>query len=191
ISSTITLPSANMVNPVVYHMHTSPVPNFVAGPPSFNAGPVGYSGSSLVYHATRVQQSGSTGPTIIPRQETTLPHAFSVVSLQDPTTGAWNMDTGASFHLNDSVTSLSDIFNMSIYPSVSVGNGHSLPVTNTGRSILPTPTRALHLNNVLITTNIFKNLIYVRQFVHDNNCTVEFDAFGFSVNDFMTRWVIP
>ncbi|GKC79145.1 ribonuclease H-like domain-containing protein [Tanacetum coccineum] len=28
------------------------------------------------------------------------------------------------------------------------------------------------------------------QFVHDNYCTVEFDAFGFSVKDFLTRWML-
>ncbi|GKD93769.1 hypothetical protein Tco_1373606 [Tanacetum coccineum] len=43
-----------------------------------------------------VAHPGSIGFIVIPGQETTLPHAFSAVSLQDPTNGAWNMDTG--FH---------------------------------------------------------------------------------------------
>nr|GEY49485.1 copia protein [Tanacetum cinerariifolium] len=68
--------------------------------------------------------------------------------------------------------------------------GHSISVTNSGHSVLPTPHRPLHLNIVLITPNIVKNLIFVRQFVRDNNCTVEFDAFGFSVKDFMTRRIL-
>ncbi|GJU18613.1 ribonuclease H-like domain-containing protein [Tanacetum coccineum] len=123
-------------------------------------------------------------------QATILPHAFTVGSLHDLTTGSWNMDTGASSHLNDSVTNLSEVFNSCMYPSVSVGDGHSIPVTNTGHSILPTSVRPLHLNNVLITPHIVKNLIYVRQFVRDNNCTIEFDAYGFSVKDFMTRRVL-
>ena len=100
------------------------------------------------------------------------------------------MGTSASSHLNDSVSSLSDVFSLCIYPTISVGDGHSIPVTNTGHSILPTPFKSLHLNNVLITPHIVKNLIYVRQFVRDNNCTIEFDAFGFLVKDFMTRWVL-
>ncbi|GKC67138.1 ribonuclease H-like domain-containing protein, partial [Tanacetum coccineum] len=108
----------------------------------------------------------------------------------DPASGAWNMDTGASSHLNNSVNSLSEIFNTCMYPSISVGNGHSIPVTNTGHSILPTPTKSLHLNNVLITPHIVKNLIYVHQFVRDNNCTIEFDVFGFSVKDFLTCQVL-
>nr|GEY03117.1 ERAD-associated E3 ubiquitin-protein ligase component HRD3A-like [Tanacetum cinerariifolium] len=107
-----------------------------------------------------------------------------------PAHGAWHMDTGASSHLNNSVTSLNTIFNSCMYPSVLVGDGHSIPVTNSGHSILPTTSRSLHLNNVLITPHIVKNLIYVRQFVCDNHCTIEFDSFGFSVKDFLTRWVL-
>ncbi|GKA41951.1 ribonuclease H-like domain-containing protein [Tanacetum coccineum] len=120
-------------------------------------------------------------------QETTLPYVFATRMIHDPATGAWNMDTGASSHLNDSVTNLSEVFNSCMYPSVSVGDGHSILVTNTGHSILPTSVRPLHLNNVLITPHIVKNLIYVRQFIRDNICMIEFDAFGFSVKDFMTR----
>ncbi|GJS47880.1 ribonuclease H-like domain-containing protein [Tanacetum coccineum] len=77
-----------------------------------------------------------------------------------------------------------------LYPSIFVSDGHSIPVTNTGHSILPTLTQPLHLNNVLITPHIVKNLIYVHQFVRENNCTIEFDSFGFSVKDFMTRRVL-
>nr|GEV34340.1 ribonuclease H-like domain-containing protein [Tanacetum cinerariifolium] len=71
-----------------------------------------------------------------------------------------------------------------------VGDGRFIPVTNSGHSVLSTPFRPLRLNNVLITPNIVKNLISVRQFVRDNSCTVEFDPFGFSVKDFITRWVL-
>ncbi|GKA95165.1 ribonuclease H-like domain-containing protein [Tanacetum coccineum] len=119
-----------------------------------------------------------------------FPHAFTVRTLQDPSTGAWNMDTGSSSHLNNYVTSLSIMLNSCMYSSVSVGDDHSIPVTNTGHSILPTPSKYLRLNNVLITPHIVKNLISVRQFVRDNDCTIEFDSFGFSVKDFMTRRVL-
>ncbi|GJZ81330.1 hypothetical protein Tco_0646324 [Tanacetum coccineum] len=219
-SSNTNVSKSNFVshdNPTVYHTsigppphnyapttHTvSPITQLPAQPQGPIALPVQYVGSAHPHVAYQMvipaQQpmyptgsfqtfttpaSGSTG------QKTTLPHAFAAGTLHDPTTGAWNMDTGASSHLNNSVNSLSEIFNTCMYPSVSVGDGHSIPVTNTGHSILPTPTRSLHLNNVLITPHIVKNLIYVRQFVRDNNCTIEFDAFGFSVKDFLTRRVL-
>ncbi|GJT02373.1 ribonuclease H-like domain-containing protein [Tanacetum coccineum] len=102
----------------------------------------------------------------------------------------WNMDTGASSHLNSHTSNLNNVFNKCLYPSVCVGDGKSIPVTNTGHNILPTLNRPLHLHNVLVTPNIIKNLIYVRQFTRDNNCTVEFDAFGFSIKDFLTRHIL-
>ncbi|GJZ51058.1 ribonuclease H-like domain-containing protein [Tanacetum coccineum] len=73
---------------------------------------------------------------------------------QDPSTGAWNMDTGANSHLNNSVTSLSTVLNSCMYSTVSVGDGRSIPVTNTGHNILPTPLKSLRLNDVLITPYI-------------------------------------
>jgi hypothetical protein len=35
-----------------------------------------------------------------------------------------------------------------------------------------------------------RNLLSVRQFTRDNHCTIEFDAFGFSVKDLQTKRVI-
>ncbi|GKG01546.1 hypothetical protein Tco_0306251, partial [Tanacetum coccineum] len=51
----------------------------------------------------------SVGSGKLAGQETTLPHAFTTGTLQDPAPGNWNMDTGASSHLNDSVNNLSDV----------------------------------------------------------------------------------
>ncbi|GJY48648.1 ribonuclease H-like domain-containing protein [Tanacetum coccineum] len=64
------------------------------------------------------------------------------------------------------------------------------PTTGNWYMDAATPHRPLHLNNALITPDIIKNLIYVRQFVRNNHCIVEFDAFGFSVKDFMTRQML-
>ncbi|GJZ00046.1 retrovirus-related pol polyprotein from transposon TNT 1-94 [Tanacetum coccineum] len=139
---------------------------------------------SMPFHLSQLFASGSQGS----GQATLLPNAFNTTTLQEPTSGNWNMDTCASSHLNDYVHYLSDILNMCIYPSVAVGDGHFIPVTNSGHNVLSTPFCPLCLNNVLITPNIVKNLISVRQFVRDNSCTVEFDPFGFSVKDFITRW---
>ncbi|GJS54483.1 ribonuclease H-like domain-containing protein [Tanacetum coccineum] len=109
------------------------------------------------------------------------------MTTRDPT---WNMDIGASSHLNSNTSNLNIVYNKCLYPSVCVGDGKSIHVTNTGHSILPTLNRPLYLHNVLVTPNIIKNLISVRQFTRDNNCTVEFDAFGFSVKNFLTRHIL-
>ncbi|GJT97859.1 hypothetical protein Tco_1093377 [Tanacetum coccineum] len=120
-------------------------------------------------------------------QATSPPSAFSTMTLQDPT---WHMDTGESSHLHFNASNLSTIFDKCLFPSIHVGDGNSIPVTNTGHSIIPSLHRPLHLHNILVTHNIIKNLICVRQFTRDNNCTIEFDAFGFSVKDFLTRHIL-
>ncbi|GJW00611.1 hypothetical protein Tco_1555862 [Tanacetum coccineum] len=120
-------------------------------------------------------------------QATSLPSAFSTMTLQNPT---WHMDTGASSHLNFNASNLSTIFDKRLFSSVHVGDGNSIPVTNTDHSIIPSFHRPLHLHNALVTPNIIKNLISVRQFTRDNNCTIEFDAFGFFVKDFLTCHIL-
>nr|GEU82762.1 ribonuclease H-like domain-containing protein [Tanacetum cinerariifolium] len=115
------------------------------------------------------------------------PHAFHSMTLQNPN---WNMDTGASSHLADNTSILASFSNSSIYPSVFVGNGHSIPVTHTGHSLLHTSSKPLHLNHILVTPHITKNLISVRQFTRDNDVSVEFDAYGFSVKDYRTGRIL-
>ncbi|GKC81179.1 ribonuclease H-like domain-containing protein, partial [Tanacetum coccineum] len=117
-------------------------------------------------------------------QTATLPQAFHTMTPQDP---SWNMDTGASSHLTDNTGMLTSFSNSSIYPSVFVGNGNSIPVTHTGHSFLHTSHKPLHLNHILVTPHIIKNLISVRKFTRDNDVSVEFDAYGFSVKDYQTQ----
>ncbi|GKA52758.1 hypothetical protein Tco_0746073 [Tanacetum coccineum] len=91
---------------------------------------------------------GILGPflAIYASQATTLPSAFRTMPLQDPT---WHMDIGALSHLNFNASNLSTIFDKRLFPSVHVGDGKSIPVTNTGHSIIPSHHRPLHLHNVL------------------------------------------
>ena len=64
--------------------------------------------------------------------------------------------------------------------SIVVGNGSLLPITATGATVI---SPSLHLNNVLVSPQLIKNLISVRQFTLNNNCSVEFDLTGCSVKD--------
>nr|GEY88017.1 ribonuclease H-like domain-containing protein [Tanacetum cinerariifolium] len=100
------------------------------------------------------------------------------------------MDTGATSHLNSNARNLSTLFNKRLFLSIHVADGNSISVTNTGHSIIPSYHRPLHLHNVLVTPNIIKNLISVCQFTRDDNCTIEFDTFSFSVKDFLTRHIL-
>jgi histone deacetylase 1/2 len=71
-----------------------------------------------------------------------------------------------------------------------VGNGDTLPVTHWASTSIPTVRSPLYLNNVLVSPSLVKNLILVRSLTHDNNISIEFDPFGFSVKDLPTRTVI-
>nr|GEX25915.1 ribonuclease H-like domain-containing protein [Tanacetum cinerariifolium] len=156
----------------------------------------GVGSGGLNVHASNSCPRSSAPPGFTSTQHQQAQHAFSLrqqalntMTLQEPADLNWNMNTTATSHLNSSTSNLSTIFNSCMYPSVLVGDGKSIPVTNTGQITLRTPHRTPHLNNVLITPNIVKNLISVRQFVRENKCTIEFDEFGFSVKDFWTRQI--
>lgn len=70
---------------------------------------------------------------------------------------------------------------------VIVGNGSTLPVIGSGHSVLHTHSSSFNLHNVLYSPNLVKNLISVRQFAHDNSCSIEFDLYDFSVKDLQTK----
>ena len=58
-----------------------------------------------------------------------------------------------------------------------------------GTSILPTAD-TFYLHNVLVVPTLVRSLLSVHQFTHDSNCSMEFDAFGFSFKDPWTGRVI-
>ncbi|XP_071704935.1 uncharacterized protein [Rutidosis leptorrhynchoides] len=157
------------------------------GQPHPTSGYVNYSGSNSLFSPQNVVGFfSSKSMTQQPNQETIIPQAFSATTLPDYGNIGWTMDTGATTHLTSSIKNLSTVFNHCMYPSVSVGDGNSILVTNTGHSVLPNINRPLYLNNVLVTPNIVKNLIYVSHFTRDNKVSVSFDEFGFSVKDYLT-----
>jgi hypothetical protein len=73
-----------------------------------------------------------------------------------------------------------------VHSSITVGNGARIPVTSRGSSILTTNMSQFALNNVLVAPSIVHNLLSVRQFTRDNSCSIEFDAFGFSIRELRT-----
>jgi hypothetical protein len=101
----------------------------------------------------------------------------------------WVMDSGASGHMaaNDGIL-LSHL--PSSHSFITVVNGHTLPVSCRGNSLLPAENSNFQLNGVLIVPFLIRNLIFVHRFTKNNNCTIEFDAFGFSVKDIQTKRVI-
>ncbi|GJV80206.1 ribonuclease H-like domain-containing protein [Tanacetum coccineum] len=149
VSSSIS-PAQSSSVPIAYYASPSPTaPTGPSAPPGFPMPaqvPLYYTAGPA--QSVLVQSTSNLG------QATVLPHAFTTGTLQDPSSSTWNMDTGASSHLNNSTTSLSIVLNSCMYSTVSVGDGHFIPITNIGHSILSTPLKSLRLNNVLITPHI-------------------------------------
>lgn len=78
------------------------------------------------------------------------------------------MDMGALSHMANNSGVLSSITSKSSSTSVIVDNGKRIPTTGLGNALIPTLNRPLHLQNVIITPNIIKNLVFVRKFTSDN-----------------------
>ena len=96
-----------------------------------------------------------------------LANNFNTVSLAQPPSHDWYFDSGATNNMTSDAGILSRSSPQFATPSsIVVGNGNLLPVLSTGSTTLP---HSLHLNNVLVSPNLIKNLISVRQFTSDNN----------------------
>jgi hypothetical protein len=113
--------------------------------------------------------------------------ALNQMNLQDQ--HPWVMDSGASSHMSSS-----DGILLSRHPSshssITIGNGQTLPISCRGESTLHTPESNFPLHNALVVPSLVHNLLSVRQFTRDNNCSIEFDALSFSVKDIPTRRVM-
>ena len=107
------------------------------------------------------------------------------MSLQQPPQHEWYFDSGVTNQMTSDAGILSpSSFSGSSLSSIVVGNGSLLPVTSTSSTLLP---HQLALNNVLVSPNLIKNLISVRQFTTDNNCSIEFDHLGCSMKALPSR----
>ena len=104
-------------------------------------------------------------------------------------TSDWFLDTGASSHMASAPGNFPTVQPLNSSPSVTVGNGASMPVTHLAGSSIPTSTSPLALHNILVTPSLIKNLISVRALTRDNDVSVEFDPYGFSIKDLHTRQV--
>jgi hypothetical protein len=106
---------------------------------------------------------------------------FNTMTLMPPPTDNWYMDSGASSHMVSNSDSLSQFHPPTPFTPhhIIVGNGSYLPVTSIGSTSFQLPAdNSLHLHNILVSPHIIKNLIYVRRFTNDNNCSVEFCPLG-------------
>lgn len=118
--------------------------------------------------------------------------AFNTTMLQQPPTNELYMDTGATAHMISDADSLSFTHPPTSHDPfhIVVGNGSTIPITSIVQTNLHHPNRSFTLKDILDSLVIIKNLIYVRRFVIDNWCSIEFDLFGFTMKDLCPRTVV-
>nr|TKS07948.1 hypothetical protein D5086_0000105980 [Populus alba] len=114
--------------------------------------------------------------------------AFAAIQIGDITEDTWYPDTGANQHMTPNSNEVQGIHPYSGTDTIMVGNGNGLSITGIGQTTLPITTLQLH--NVLVVPNIKGKLLFVSQFIRDNNCYFLFYPWGFLLKDMKTNQVI-
>jgi Mn2+/Fe2+ NRAMP family transporter len=81
----------------------------------------------------------------------------------------WVTDFGVSNHTTPDPGNISLFQPLNhVVPSyIAVGNGFILPITSIGDTVHPD---LFYLNNILVTPDIIRNLLFIHQFTTDNGC---------------------
>lgn len=138
-------------------------------------------------HPTTGVPPQALGPDVWNHQALLAALATTGVPLTSPQATEWFLDTGASSHMSSNASNFSSPQPLPFSPPITIGNGATLPVTHRASTAIATSQSPLHLHNVLVSPSLVKNLISVRSLTRDNNVSVEFDPFSFSVKDLPTR----
>ncbi|KAI0493314.1 hypothetical protein KFK09_027591 [Dendrobium nobile] len=99
------------------------------------------------------------------------------------TSNEWFLDSGASAHLTSDSTQLQQSQPYQGSNQIVLGNGQQLPIQNTGKGILPTPSGSLQLANLNLVSNLAFNLLSVHKLTTDNNCLITFSSNGYEIKD--------
>lgn len=102
----------------------------------------------------------------------------------------WYFDSGATSHVTHDAAHISMPHAVAPSASVTMVNGQNIPVAHSGKGILSTPSCTFGLSNLLHVPLISHNLLFVYQFVNDNNCSIMFDSSGYVIQDKTTHQVL-
>ncbi|KAH0974702.1 hypothetical protein GBA52_016601 [Prunus armeniaca] len=102
----------------------------------------------------------------------------------------WIADSGASHHMVSNVNTLESAQPRAYENRVIVGNGEGLPVAHIGHASVSSSSSVLHMSNVFHVPKLTANLMSVHQLCKENNCSMIFDQFGFSIQDKVTKRVL-
>lgn len=83
----------------------------------------------------------------------------------------------------------SNLFNLILLPPQLLSamvSGARLPITHT-TSTIPTSYVRLQLHNIFLSPTLIERLISIHKLTRDNNVSVKFDPYGFSIKDMLTK----
>lgn len=116
----------------------------------------------------------------------TLAKAFVTSASASPSSD-WYLDSASTHHLTNDLSNLNFYQPYQGNDQVMVGNGIAMPIHNSSKGLLPTPTHSFHLNHVYHVPTLTNNLISIQKLTKDNNCTVTFDDSSFFVQDWTRK----
>jgi len=102
----------------------------------------------------------------------------------------WYVDLGSTDHITGELDKLSMCERYNGQDQVHVANGSGMMIRHVGQSVISTPDRNLHLNNILHVPSANKNLISVHRLATDNQAFLEFHPDFFVIKDQATKKVI-
>jgi hypothetical protein len=99
----------------------------------------------------------------------------------------WYVDTSATDNITSDLEKLAirDKYNRG--DQIHTASGACMEIKHIGHSIVHTPTRNLHLNNVLHVPKAAKNLVSVHRLTKDNSTFFEFHPDYFLIKDQVTK----
>lgn len=109
------------------------------------------------------------------------------VSGLDP---AWCLDSGATAHITNDPGKMVDCNVYTGSGTGNVGNGQHVPISHTGTTSLHTTSGNLLLHDLLIVSDMHKNLVPVSKFAQDNNVYFEFYPRCCYVKDLVSHKVL-
>ncbi|KAM2315364.1 hypothetical protein ACFX1S_028273 [Malus domestica] len=109
---------------------------------------------------------------------------FAYLATADsPSPTPWVVDSGATNHMTNDPSALTQIQPYTGTDTIVVGNGNHLPISHVGKSSISSLHGPLLLKDVLYVPAIKKNLLSLRRFCYDNHCFFEMDDRSFRVKD--------
>jgi hypothetical protein len=102
----------------------------------------------------------------------------------------WYMDTGAMDHITGELEKLTTRDKYLGGDQVHTASGSGMEIQHIGHGVLRSPTRDLHLKNILHVPSTSKDLLSVNRIANDNNVFFEFYPTHYCVKDQETRRIL-